>query len=106
MRLKVTPQDVRDKAMQIETLRGNLFDTMTSMRSKVESLSGQNSAWDSESGRAFTERHLEVHSNCTRALERIQTHVENLRMAADTYSTLEEGRQAEVRGLDTGYRIP
>ena len=99
MTLKVTPDQVRNKAQQIEAQKQAMDQLMQAMGQEVSRLPAE--FWASRSGTNFAERFRSVHQNCQGALNRLITHIRNLRDAADKYDTVERTQEQNVSQLST-----
>ena len=87
--LKVTSEEVRNKAQEISTQREGY---MQEMQNQVTSLE---SSWEADSGSKYMEVYQNVSNNIKKSLDTLQTHVDNLSQAAERYETL-EGQQTQV----------
>ena len=90
--LKVTSEEVRNKAQEISTQRELLEGYMQEMQNQVTSLE---SSWEADSGSKYMEVYQNVSNNIKKSLDTLQTHVDNLSQAAERYETL-EGQQTQV----------
>lgn len=95
-KLLVTTEEITAKASAIEAKKEEMMDLKTQMYNKVNQLS---SVFDSESGHDFEAKYPVVDSNAQRALERIMTHVTNLKQAAQEFETAEAENRATVGSL-------
>lgn len=90
--LKVTSEEVRNKAQEISTQRELLEGYMQEMQNQVTSLEP---SWEADSGSKYMEVYQNVSNNIKKSLDTLQTHVDNLSQAAERYETL-EGQQTQV----------
>lgn len=90
--LKVTSEEVSNKAQEISTQRELLEGYMQEMQNQVTSLE---SSWEADSGSKYMEVYQNVSNNIKKSLDTLQTHVDNLSQAAERYETL-EGQQTQV----------
>lgn len=95
--LKVDPSEVRTKASEINSQKQLMESLMQEMTNKVNEL---DSAWDSESGRAYVEKYTNVTREIQDSLEALEQHVTNLNNAASTYEDLESAQTQAVNALD------
>ena len=99
MTLKVTPEQVRTKAGEIEAQKQRMVDLMTAMQQEVNRL--PNEFWQSQSGMQFSERYQAVQKNCQGALDTLMTHIRNLRDAAQKYEAVEQSQVQKISQLNT-----
>jgi len=99
MTLKVTPDQVRSKAGEIEKQRAVLENMMQQMKQQVNKLPAE--FWKSRSGTEYGARYDSVQKNCSRALEVLMNHMRNLREAAQTYDRVEQTQLQAVGRLST-----
>ena len=99
MTLKVTPEQVRTKAQEIEAQKNMMADLMTAMQQEVNRLPAE--FWQSQSGVQFSERYQTVQRNCQGALDTLITHIRNLREAAQKYDAVEQAQVQKVGQLNT-----
>lgn len=104
MTLKVTPNEVRSKAQQIETQKQAMDQLMQAMTQEIQRLPSE--FWASQSGMNFAERFRSVQQNCQGALNRLITHIDNLRKAADTYDRVEGDQGKAIGALGTQNIFP
>ncbi|MEG2717255.1 MAG: WXG100 family type VII secretion target [Eubacterium sp.] len=96
--LKVSPEEVKDKAGQINQKKGQMDGCMNEMQQKVTQLG---EAWKTPSGENYVEKFQAVRQEIQDSLNALQKHTENLVQAAETYSTLEQAQIQKVDGLST-----
>ena len=85
--LKVTSEEVRNKAQEISTQRELLEGYMQEMQNQVTSLE---SSWEADSGSKYMEVYQNVSNNIKKSLDTLLTHVDNLSQA---------GQQTQVVNL-------
>ena len=68
--LKVTPEEVRTKAKQIQDKQQQMEGLMDQMKSLVN---GLNDCFDSDSGRLYQEKYTNVTKNIQASLEKLQS---------------------------------
>lgn len=96
LRLRVTPEEVRAKAKQIQNKQKELNDLMDQMKTLVSNLQD---CFDSDSGRLYQEKYGNVTKNIQASLENLGKHVSNLENAANKYEGTEDRQKSEVRAL-------
>lgn len=94
--LKVTPEQVADKARQIDTQRGIMDGLLQTMGGYVQTLAD---SWNSDSGKLYLEKYEAVRREITDSLNNLMTHVTHLNNAAQTYTTLEQEQTQKVNAL-------
>lgn len=99
MTLKVTPEQVRTQAGQIEQQKLRMEGIMQEMGREVTRLPAE--FWHSRSGTNFAERFQNVQRNSQAALNRLIRHIQNLREAADKYDAVERSQEQKVGNLST-----
>ena len=95
-KLLVTTEELTAKASAIEAKQQEMIGLKDQMYNKIGQLS---SVFDSESGHDFEMKYPNVDGNALRALDRIMTHVTNLKQAAVEYEDAEAANKATVGGL-------
>lgn len=96
--LKVTSEEVTNKAAEIENQKSVMEGYMQEMLTKVTSLE---SAWDAQSGESYIEKYQVVQNNIQASLDTLERHVTNLKEAATRYETLENQQTQIVSNLGT-----
>ena len=86
--LKVTPQEVREKASQIENVGSAMEQLMSDMAGQVKSLT--EGAWKSTAGVKYAERYTEGAQEIKGCLENLAQHIRNLVDVANTYERVEQ----------------
>ena len=99
MELKVTPDEVRSKAKEIETQKGRMQQLMQEMQQQVNKLSSEQ--WKSQSGMDYVTKYQSVQKNCMSSLETLMSHIRNLTDAANKYDELERMQAQKVGSLNT-----
>ena len=94
--LKVTPEQVSEKATQITNKRSEMDGLMSEMEGYVKTLS---SSWNSTSGEEYVEKYYNVRREINDSLANLQTHVDHLNHAAQTYTELEQEQLGKVDAL-------
>lgn len=94
--LKVTPEEVRDKANQISQHKGQMEGNMQEMMQKVGQLG---EVWKTPSGENYIEKYQSVRQEIQDSLNALQKHTENLVQAAETYESLEQSQIQKVESL-------
>lgn len=96
--LKVSSEEVTNKAGEIENQKSVMEGYMQEMLSKVTSLE---SVWDAQSGESYVEKYQVVQNNIQASLDTLERHVTNLKDAAVRYETLETQQTQIVSNLGT-----
>lgn len=94
--LKVTPEEVRAKAMEIRQQKEIMEGYMNEMQNKMVQLEEY---WTSDSGRRYTEKYQNVSGNIRKSLDALMVHTENLLKAAERYEQLELSQSQKVESL-------
>lgn len=94
--LKVTPEQVSEKANQITNKRNEMDGLMGEMEGYVKSLA---SSWNSTSGEEYVEKYYNVKREIEDSLTNLQRHVDHLNQAAQTYTELEQEQLNKVDAL-------
>ena len=94
--LKVTPEEVRTKAKQIQDKQQQMEGLMDQMKSLVN---GLNDCFDSDSGRLYQEKYTNVTKNIQASLENLKKHVRNLEDAANKYEEVEGTQKTQNQSL-------
>lgn len=96
--LKVSAQEVADKAQQINNQKQQMEGYMQEMIQKVGQLG---EAWKTPSGESYIEKFQSVRQEIQDSLNTLQKHTDNLVQAAQTYDSLEQSQQQKVDSLST-----
>ncbi len=99
MVLKVTPDEVRTKAKEIEAQKNQMQQLMQAMQQEVSKLPAE--YWKSQSGTDYGSKYQSVQKNCNGSLETLMTHIRNLVDAANKYDELERSQAQKVQALNT-----
>jgi len=99
MTLKVTPQEVHNKATQIDGQSVTMEQTMKRIE---QEMAKTQEAWQSKSGADFLARYRTLQTNCNTTLNKVRTHARNLRETAASYERTEERNIGDVNRLGTG----
>jgi WXG100 family type VII secretion target len=90
VRIKVTTEELRNKATEISTQKATMEGLMTDMQKSVTKLQ---EVWKSDSGTKFQEQYVTVEKNIQTALDKLQKHATNL---VDVATQFDEGNQQTV----------
>lgn len=104
MTLRVSPEQVRNSANQIESQKRMMDQLMQSMSQAVTALPQE--AWASVSGTNFAQQYQAVQRECQGALNNLITNIANLRKAADEYDRIEQSQKQKIGNLNTGNIFP
>ena len=96
---KVSTDEVRAKAQQIEAERANMEGIMTDLQSKITMLEEY---WRSESGVNYTEKYQTLASNIKRSLDVMSKHITNLTTVAAHYDDTDTTQTQKTNRLSTG----
>lgn len=98
LKLKVTPEEVRNKAGQITAQKALMEGIMSDLQTKVTSLEEY---WKSTSGQSYVEQYANVTKNIQASLNALAQHVTNLTDVATSYETLETKQTTNAKNLST-----
>ena len=96
--LKVTAEEVRSKASEINAQKDAMSTYLQDMQGKVNTLQ---EAWNSPSGQKYVEKFNLLAKEIQDALEEIQKNTQNLNDAATQYETIENTQSQAVDSLST-----
>lgn len=96
--LKVTPEEVKQKAQQITAQKSVMEGLMAEMQSKVTELQEY---WRSTSGENFVAKYQSVSKNVQGSLDTLYKHIQNLSDAAASYEQLETEQAKKIEALST-----
>lgn len=94
--LKVTPAEVTEKASQIANEKAAMESLMNEMEQMTRSLA---EVWNSDSGNAYVERYNNIKREISDSLSNLETHIQHLNSAAQTYENMEQEQQKNVNAL-------
>lgn len=96
--LKVTPEEVRSKASDIDNQKTFMKTYLQDMQGKVNQLQD---AWNSPSGQEYYTKFTTLSKQIEAALDDLTQHVTNLNEAAAKYEQAESQQKSLVEGLST-----
>lgn len=96
--LKVSPQEVNEKANQINATKENMQALLNDLDSRIKSMIAED--WVSNSGNTYEDVFMGLVNEVNKALNNIQTHANNLSQAANEYAQAETERTSTVVNLD------
>lgn len=96
--LKVSSEEVRTKASEIQAQKEFMNSIMEDMGRKVNELS---ESWQSQAGEEYRGKYQNVTKNITASLENLMTHITNLTDAAAKYEELENTQVQKVETLSS-----
>lgn len=94
--LKVTPEELRTKANQIQTMIQQMDECLSNMRNSFTTVSDN---WGSTAGDAFKERADVLIAESAESLENLRFYVDDLNQAAAKYDEVEADLQSKVGAL-------
>lgn len=96
--LKVTPEEVRAKASDIDSQKTFMTTYLSDMQGKINQLQD---AWNSPSGQEYYNKFTTLAKQIEAALDDLAQHVTNLNEAASKYEEAENQQKSLVEGLST-----
>ncbi|MBQ4301449.1 MAG: WXG100 family type VII secretion target [Lachnospiraceae bacterium] len=96
--LKVTPEEVRAKASDIDSQKTFMTTYLSDMQGKINQLQD---AWNSPSGQEYYTKFTTLAKQIEAALDDLAQHVTNLNEAASKYEEAENQQKSLVEGLST-----
>ena len=97
--LKVTPQEVTEKAKAITSVKSNMENLLTELNSRIKAMTSED--WIGNAGTAYENQFFLLYNQVIRAMDTIQTHANNLSTAASKYAELENSQAATASNLDS-----
>ena len=97
-KFKVSTEEVRAKAQQIENQRLLMEGIMADLQTKINSLEEY---WRSDSGTNYAQVYQNLSRNISASLNMMQKHVSNLNTAAAHYSEVETEQVQKTNALST-----
>lgn len=98
--LKVTPEEVVNKASEINICEQAMGDTLRATEQQIRSL--LESSWAGPASQAYLGKYNEMVMQINRSFETIESYVEKLSKAAKTYAETESALTAEHNQLSAG----
>lgn len=95
--LKVTPEEVNDKAKDINTLGENMSESMKTLLTQLSSL--MESDWTGAASAAYCSKCTELVTQVNGALERISSYANKLSEAAARY------QEAELKNIEENNQL-
>ncbi len=96
--LKVTPEEVRTKASEIDSQRTFMSTYLSDMQAKINQLQD---AWNSPSGQEYYSKFTSLVASIEASLDLLAKHVANLNEVASKYDDAESRQKAMVEELST-----
>ncbi|MBP1547840.1 MAG: WXG100 family type VII secretion target [Oscillospiraceae bacterium] len=96
--IKVSTEEINNKAAQLEKEKGEMETLMNEMRAKVNSLSD---FWKSQSGTNYVDKYQNVTREITASLDNLSRHIQNLRTSASIYAEKNDVTTSDVNKLST-----
>ena len=96
--LKVTPEEVRAKANEINNQKSMMESYLQDMQGKIAQLQD---AWNSPSGQEYVNKFNQLVTSIKGSLNALQKHVTNLNDAAAKYEQVETEQKNIVQQLST-----
>lgn len=97
--LKVTPQEVTEKAKAITAVKDNMETLLTELDARIKTMTAED--WIGNAGTAYENQFVLLHNQVIRAMETVQTHANNLAEAASKYAELESDQASTASNLDS-----
>ncbi|MBP0958906.1 MAG: WXG100 family type VII secretion target [Oscillospiraceae bacterium] len=95
--IKVSTEEINNKASQIEKEKNEMEAIMSDMKSKVTALAD---FWKSRSGTNYVDKYQNVTREITASLDNISNHIQDLRTSAELY------REGDSNSTSTVDRLP
>lgn len=96
--IKVSTEEINNKAAQLEKEKGEMETLMNEMRAKVNSLAD---FWKSQSGTNYVDKYQNVTREITASLDNLSRHIQNLRTSASIYAEKNDVTTSDVNKLST-----
>ncbi|MBE6838999.1 MAG: WXG100 family type VII secretion target [Ruminococcus sp.] len=96
--IKVSTEELNNKAAQLEKEKGEMETLMNDMRAKVTSLSD---FWKSQSGTNYVDKYQNVTREITASLDGLSRHIQNLRTSAEILKEKDSTTTNDVNRLST-----
>lgn len=96
--IKVSTEEINNKAAQLEKEKAEMEALMNDMRAKVNSLSD---FWKSQSGTNYVDKYQNVTREITASLDNLSNHIQNLRIASGIYVKKNDVTISDVNKLST-----
>ena len=97
--LKVTTQEVTEKAKTITAVKDNMDTLLTELNSRIKAMTSED--WIGSAGAAYENQFVLLYNQVIRAMETVQTHANNLAEAAAKYAELENDQASTASNLDS-----
>ena len=96
--LKVTPEEVNEKARQITALKEQMDQLLSDLSGRIRQMV-QND-WIGNAGDAYENQFVVLEGQVVKSLDVIQQHANNLSEAANKYQEMENNHVTTVSSLD------
>ena len=97
--LKVTPEEVSEKAKAISTVKESMESLLNDLNSRIGGM--VQSDWIGNAGSAYENQFLVLYNQIIKSLDVIQQHANNLSQAAARYQDSENERVTNIGALDS-----
>lgn len=96
--LKVSPEDVKEKAQQISLQKSLMDSLMADMQNQVVKLQDY---WKDDAGQNYAMKYQNVSKNVRGSLETLMKHVQNLNEVADKYTEVATEQSQKVQAMSS-----
>lgn len=97
--LKVTPQEVNDKAKEINTVKERMETLLMELDNRVKTMNAED--WIGDAGNAYGNQFVLLYNQVIRSMDTVQQYANNLSQAANRYAELESEQATAASSLDS-----
>ena len=97
--LKVTPQEVNEKAKAITVVKERMENLLTELDGRIKMMNTED--WIGDAGSAYGNQFVLLYNQVIRSMDTVQQYANNLSQAANRYAELESTQTSTAGSLDS-----
>lgn len=97
--LKVTPQEVNEKAKAITAVKGRMENLLTELDGRIKTMNAED--WIGDAGSSYGNQFVLLYNQVIRSMDTVQQYANNLSHAANRYAELESTQASTAGSLDS-----
>ena len=101
--LRVTPQEVNEKAKAITAVKARMEDLLTELDGRIKTMNTED--WIGDAGSTYGNQFVLLYNQVIRSMDTVQQYANNLSHAANRYAELESTQASTQPGLDRNFRL-
>ena len=97
--LRVTPQEVNEKAKAITAVKARMEDLLTELDGRIKTMNTED--WIGDAGSTYGNQFVLLYNQGIRSMDAVQQYANNLSHAANRYAELESTQASTAGSLDS-----